>query len=189
MQEVKIKYIDDIKDIITPCYVTSDGDVYQISPDGKTMELRNKNYIKKINKVVVTLRNKKCCKSVARQVIVDSLVYKSFTTENLTVKRLHITHKDGDIYNCHIDNLVHKIFDRSEYNRNYNKEKRNKKPNTKKLKFSDFNSVIEMLKLRAKYKHITNSNSEKFVIDTTGWKADDINYIKRLKLDAGVKIK
>lgn len=186
MQEVKIKYIEDIKDIITPCYVTSDGDVYQISPDGKTMELRNKNYIKKINKVVVTLRNKKCCKSVARQVVVDSLVYKSFTTEKITQKRLRIEHKDGDIYNCRIDNLVHNVFNRTEYNRNYC-QKRRTKINTKKLIFNDFNSVIEMLKLRAKYKHITNS--EKFIIDTTGWAADDINYIKRLKLDAGVKIK
>ena len=186
-EEVKIKYIEDIKDIVTPCYVTSDGDVYQIAPDGKTMELRNKNYIKKINKVVVTLRNKKCCKSVARQVIVDSLVYKSFTTEEITQKRLRIEHKDGDIYNCNIDNLVHNIFDRTQYNRNYSKKRT--KINTKKLIFSDFNSVIDMLKLRTKYKHITNSNSEKFIIDTTGWKADDINYIKRLKLDAGVKIK
>ena len=186
MAEVKIKYIEDIKDVITPCYVTSDGDVYQIAPDGKTMELRNKSYIKKINKVVVTLRKKKGCKSVARQVIVDTLVYKSFSTENITVKRLYITHKDGDIYNCHINNLVRSAtFDRNEYYRNY--RKKNQKPHTKKLIFSDFNSVIEMLKLRDKYKHITNS--ENFIIDTTGWKADDINYIKRLKLDAGVKIK
>lgn len=184
MAEVKIKYIEDIKDIVTPCYVTSDGEVYQIAPDGKTMELRNKNYIKKINKVVVTLRNKKCCKSVARQVIVDSLVYKSFSEEKITMKRLKITHKDGDIYNCHIDNLVHDVFDRAEYNRNYRKKIQKHK---RTIKFSDFNSCIEMLKLRTKYKHITNS--EDFVIDTTGWKADDINYIKRLKLDAGVKIK
>lgn len=186
MAEVKIKYIEDIKDIVTPCYVTSDGDVYQISPDGKTMELRNKNYIKKINKVVVTLRNKKCCKSVARQVIVDSLVYKSFTTEEITQKRLKITHKDGNVYNCNIDNLVHNVFDRTEYYRNYRK-KIQKQKYKKTLKFSDFNSVIEMLKLRTKYKYITNS--EDFVIDTTDWKEDNINYIKKLKLDAGVKIK
>ena len=118
-EEVKIKYIEDIKDVITPCYVTSDGDVYQIAPDGKTMELRNKSYIKKINKVVVTLRNKKGCKSVARQVIVDTLVYKSFSTENITVERLYITHKDGDVYNCNINNLVRSAtFDRNEYYRN-----------------------------------------------------------------------
>lgn len=184
-EEVKIKYIEDIKDVITPCYVTSDGDVYQIAPDGKTMELRNKSYIKKINKVVVTLRNKKCCKSVARQVVVDSLVYKSFTTEQITFKRLKITHKDGDIYNCHIDNLVHKTFDRNEYYRNY--RKKNQKPKIKKLIFSDFNSIIEMLKLRTKFKHITNS--ENFIIDTTGWQEDNINYLKKLKLDAGVEIK
>lgn len=188
MSEVKIKYIEDIKDIVTPCYVTSDGDVYQIAPDGKTMALRNKNYIKKINKVVVTLRNKKGCKSVARQVIVDSLVYKAFSNEEITMKRLQITHKDGNLYNCNIDNLVHNVFDRAEYNRNYrNKIQKQKQIYKKILKFSDFNSCIEMLKLRTKYKHITNS--EDFVIDTTGWKADDINYIKRLKLDAGVKIK
>lgn len=186
MSEVKIKYIEDIKDIVTPCYVTSDGDVYQIAPDGKTMELRNKNYIKKINKVVVTLRNKKCCKSVARQVIVDSLVYKSFATEEIILKRLRIEHKDGDIYNCHIDNLVHKVFDRTEYNYNY-RNKIQKQKYKKTLKFNDFNSCIEMLKLRTKYKHITDL--ENFVIDTTGWKEDNINYLKRLKLDAGVKIK
>ena len=183
-EEVKIKYIEDIKDIVTPCYVTSDGDVYQISPDGKTMELRNKNYIKKINKVVVTLRNKKCCKSVARQVILDSLVYKSFATEKITLKRLKITHKDGDIYNCCVDNLVHNVFDRAEYNRNY-RQKKQKQKYKKTLKFNDFNSCIEMLKLRTKYK----TNSENFVIDTTGWEEDNINYLKRLKLDAGVKIK
>lgn len=183
-EEVKIKYIDDIEGIETPCYVTSDGDVYQITPDGK-MALRNKNYIKKIKKVVITLRNKKGCKSVARQVILDSLVYKSFTTEEISAKKLHIIHKDGDVYNCSIDNLVHHVFDRAEYNRNYCQKRRTKKQN-KKLIFNDFCSVIEMLKLRCKYKHIINEN---FVIDTTGWTADNINYIKRLKLDDGVKIK
>ena len=188
MSEVKIKYIED-KDIITPCYVTSDGEVYQIAPDGKTMELRNKNYIKKINKVVVTLRNKKCCKSVARQVILDSLVYKSFSTEEITMKRLKITHKDGDIYNCHIDNLVHNVFDRAEYQRKY-REKSVKMAEVKKKKtltLTEFSSFLTLFELMEIHKP-TEITPNEVVLDTKYLSPEELNRLKKMKLDERVKI-
>lgn len=112
MTEENIRYITnaDIPNIVEPCYITSEGELWQWSlrqnkMKQKSVFLDRSNNNAKVN-IMLYDTDSKGRTTKAKTVSVATLVYRYFNGIDLRIsKRLDIGHLDNDVMNCRLDNL------------------------------------------------------------------------------------
>lgn len=112
MTEENIRYItnDDIPNVVEPCYITSEGELWQWSIRRNQMMEKSVFYDRSNNTAKVNIMlydtDTKGRTTKAKTVSVATLVYRYFNGIDLRIsKRLDIGHLDRDVMNCRLDNL------------------------------------------------------------------------------------
>lgn len=192
---------EDIPEILTPCYITSDGQVYQWSNRQKAVIHKTPFYDKIHDKMIVNVATSKY-KNGARPINVASYVYRYFSGEENLPKQINIAYRDGDPMNCNIDNL----FIRSE---RYNKNPRFRsvkigdkikkvrvRPDeevvneiglqiiNKRLELSDFDSIMTFFEIQREHRERVLADTH-LTIDTTDWTADQLRKLLKMRARLG----
>lgn len=112
MKEEDIRYItnDDIPNVVEPCYITSEGELWQWSIRRNQMKQKSVFYDRSNNTAKVNIMlydwDTKGRTTKAKTVSVATLVYRYFNGIDLRIsKRLDIGHLDHDVMNCRLENL------------------------------------------------------------------------------------
>ena len=188
---------DDIPNILTPCYITSTGEVYQWSNRQKAVIHKTSFYDKIHDKMKVNVATSQY-KNGARSISVAPYVYRCFSGEENLPKQINIGYRDGDPMNCNIENL----FIRSE---RYNKNPRFKRVRVggkikkvrvgsdeevvneiglqvmnKRLELSDFDSVMTFFDLKREHRERVLADTH-LTIDTTDWTADQLRKLLKMR--------
>lgn len=201
MTEPRIRYItnDDIQDVITPCYITSNGECYQYHKKKKKVVKKTPHYDKqcKSNKIVI---NKHGGKSTT--MLLATTVYKYFSGEKHLPLSLFLRFKDGDITNCNISNLerireytyipeYRERKHREKYSKNREKSAKmseiTKKKKKQTLTLTDFSSFLALFELMKRHKPLVLTPNE-VILDTEYLSPEELNRLKKMKLDERVKI-
>lgn len=194
---------DDIPDIQTPCYITSEGDVYQWSNRKKAVIQKTPFYDRFHDKSVVNvaISNEKY-KNGARTIAVATYVYRCFSGDKNLPKQINLAYRDGDPMNCNIDNL----FIRSE---RFNKNPRVRRVKVggkvkkvrvrpdeevtneiglqvldKRLVLSDFDSVMTFLDMQREHRDRVYADTQ-LTIDTTDWTAPQLRKLLKIRARLG----
>jgi hypothetical protein len=126
-------------------------------------------------------------------------VYKYFSNEKHLPLSLFLRHKDGDIYNCDISNLerIREYTHIPEYRErkhrekySKNREKSAKMAEIKKkqtLTLTEFSSFLAIFELMKRYKP-TEITPNEVILDTKYLSPEELNRLKKMKLDERVKI-
>ena len=186
---------DDIPDIQTPCYITSEGDVYQWSNRKKAVIQKTVFYDRFHDKSVVNVAtsNEKY-KNGARTIAVATYVYRCFSGEENLPKQINIGYRDGDPMNCNITNLYIRDVRYNKnprFRRNADGKKVRVNPDEvtneiglqvldKKLVLSDFDSVMTFLDMQREHRDHVYADTQ-LTIDTTDWTADDLRKLLKLR--------
>jgi hypothetical protein len=196
MTEERIRHLthDDYPDILLPCYITSTGEVWQYSKKYKKVVQRKPMHDRIHDKAVVNLANDKTtAKYDVRPVPLATAVYRYFSGDTNIGHQLNLDYRDGDVMNCHIDNLFQRAERYNRHPRNGYKPTRRKADHEeklditdiyglqyypKKLELSDFDSV--MLFFDMKKAHPTATET-KLTIDTTDWTAEELRKLLTMK--------
>lgn len=198
MTEPRIRYItdEDILGVVTPCYITSNGECYQYHKKKKKVVKKTPHYDKqcKANKIVI---NKHGGKSTT--MLLATTVYKYFSGEKHLPLSLFLRFKDGDITNCNINNLerIREYTYIPEYRERKHREKYSKNreksakmaENAKKqtLTLTDFCSFLALFDLMKAHKPIELTPNE-VILDTKYLSPEELNRLKKMKLDERIKI-
>lgn len=182
---------DDYPDILLPCYITSTGEVWQYSKKYKKVVQRKPMYDSIHDKAVVNLANDRTiAKYDVRPIPLATAVYRYFSGDTNIGHQLNLDYRDGDVMNCHIDNL----FKRA---KRYNKHPRSIKGQAdhdgeklditdiygvqyypKRLVLSDYDSVMVFFEMKKSYPTATET---KLTIDTTDWTAEQLRKLLKMK--------
>lgn len=215
MTEENIRYItnDDIPNVVEPCYITSDGELYQWSIRRNQMMEKAVFYDRSNNTAKVNImlydRDTKGRTTKAKTVSVASLVYRYFNGIGFGKKRLDIGHHDHDVMNCHLDNLylidIKNISNpRGSYQKNVKDEEGGSEgveseesvelestPHSRiyGLQNCPLSLVLSdidsvMTFLEMKKAH-PNAVETKLTIDTTDWTADDLRKLLKIRARLG----
>lgn len=190
MKEEERRYLthEDYPDILLPCYITSTGEVWQYSKKYKKVVQRKPMYDSIHDKAVVNLANDRTlAKYDVRPIPLATVVYRHFSGDTNIGQQLNLDYRDGDVMNCHIDNL----FKRA---KRYNKHPRSIKGQAdhdpditdiygvqyypKRLVLSDYDSVMVFFDM--KKAHPTAAET-KLTIDTTDWSAEQLRKLLAMR--------
>lgn len=185
---------EDIPDLDTPCYVTDKGEVYQFSRRENRIVQRTMYLDKRTNYLRVSISLKKGSKNNTTSLCLAPIVYRCFSGEENLPKKMHLNHRDNNPANCCIDNLYrtdkinrNKVFKKRQLTTCKQLRKLGIQPCDEKLTLSDLNSIICFLSM--KKEHSRNYLAKTYlVIDTNGWSENDLNRLKKMKLDDEVEI-
>lgn len=189
---------DDIPNILTPCYITSTGELWQWS-------VRKKDVIKKsvfhdkihdkavVNVAVSTMKNG------SRLIPVATYVYRCFSGDENPPKQINIGYRDGDPMNCDISNLFIRT-DRYNKNPRFRRTADGKKVRVrsdedvvneiglqivnKRLVLSDFDSVMTFLDMRREHRERVLADTI-LTIDTTDWDAEQLRKLLKMRARLG----
>lgn len=197
MSEVKIKYLteEDVADIVQPCYITSDGECYQYNKKLNKIVKKALYYDKQCNsnKIVINKHGGKCT-----TVILASTVYRFFSPEKNLPKNLSFGYKDGNPQNCCIDNLIRERQKRKSSKRQPYKKRKikqnavnlaeiTKKKKKETLTLTEFSSFLAIFDLMKRHKPLELTPNE-VIFDTKYLSPEELNRLKKMKLDERVKI-
>ena len=188
---------EDLPEILTPCYITSTGEIWQWSNRQKAIVRKSAIHDKIHDKMIVNVATSKY-KNGSRPINVASYVYRYFSGEENLPKQINIGYRDGDPMNCNIDNL----FIRSE---RYHKNPRFRRMNIggkikkvrvrsdedvvneiglqvmdRRLVLSDFDSVMTFFDVKREHRERVLADTH-LTIDTTDWTADDLRKLLKLR--------
>lgn len=188
-----IRYItqDDIPHLITPCYITSTGEVWQYSNKTKSMRKRKVRYDEKFKIAKTTLCLDKSAKHCSTSINLATTVYRYFSDDDNIAGKIYINYKDGDPCNCSIDNL----YRTSEYVREPQLGRTINRKDIlygeygvqcyeKRLLLSDYSSVMCFLQLKAKYEKTPNIANTKLCIDIANWSENEVKNLEKLPKNA-----
>ena len=199
-EEERIRHLthDDIPNLLTPCYITSTGELWQWSNRKQDLIKKSVFYDKIHDKAVVNVAVS-TIKNGARTIPVATYVYRCFSGEENLPKQTNLGYKDGDPMNCNITNL----FIRSErYNKNprFRRNKDGKKVRVKpdeevvneiglqivnkRLVLSDFDSVMTFFDLKREHRDHVLADTI-LTIDTTDWTADELRKLLKMRARLG----
>lgn len=201
MSEVKIKHItnEDIQGVITPCYITSQGECYQYNKHKKKVVKKTPYFDKQTKNIKITI-NKHGGKSTT--MTLSTSVYKYFSNEKHLPLSLFLRHKDGDITNCDINNLerIREYTHIPEYSERKHREKYSKnreksdkmaeitkKKKKQTLTLTEFSSFLALFWLMKRHKP-TEITPNEVILDTKYLSPEELNRLKKMKLDERVKI-
>lgn len=194
MTETKIRHItnDDIQGVITPCYITSQGEVYQYHRKLKAVVQKTNTWSGIHQHIRVSIGLDSTRKNCTTSIALPSTVYRLFSGEENLPKNLFIGYKDGNPLNCSIDNLmrVSKTEKKRPYRNLKNKQKSAKMAeNAKKqtLTLTDFSSFLALFDLMKRHKPLELTPNE-VILDTEYLSPEELNRLKKMKLDERVKI-
>ena len=197
MTELKIKHItnDDIQGVVTPCYITSQGECYQYNKKLNKIVKKALYYDKQCNsnKIVINKQGGKCT-----TMILATTVYRYFSGETNLPKNISIGYKDSNPQNCAIDNLIRvpqkrKTSKRQPYKKRKIKQNAvnlaeiTKKKKKETLTLTDFSSFLSIFSLMKRHKPLELTPNE-VMIDTKYLSPEELNRLKKIKLDERVKI-
>ena len=197
MTELKIKHItnDDIQGVVTPCYITSQGECYQFNKKLNKIVKKALYYDKQCNsnKIVINKQGGKCT-----TMILATTVYRYFSGETNLPKNISIGHKDGNQLNCCIDNLIRERQKRKSSKRLPYKKRKieqksvnlaeiTKKKKKDSLTLTEFSSFLALFSLMQRYKPLEITPNE-VILDTKYLSPEELNRLKKMKLDERVKI-
>ena len=192
---------EDIPNIQTPCYITSDGQVYQWSNRKKAVIQKTPFYDRFHDKSIVNVALT-TLKNGSRTIAVATYVYRYFSGDEKIPKQLNLAYRDGDPMNCNIDNL----FIRSERFHKNPRVRRVRvggkvkkvrvKPDEevvneiglqvldKKLVLSDFDSVMTFLDMQREHRDHVYADTQ-LTIDTTDWTAEQLRKLLKMRVRLG----
>lgn len=194
----RIKHItnEDIQGVITPCYITSQGECYQYNKKKKKVVKKTHYYDKQCKSIKICI-NKHGGKSTT--MMLATTVYKYFSGEKHLPLSLFLKYKDGDITNCSISNLERireythiPEYRERKYREKYskNREKSVKMAEIKKkqtLTLTEFSSFLALFDLMKRHKPLELTPNE-VILDTKYLSPEELNRLKKMKLDERVKI-
>lgn len=188
---------EDLPEILTPCYITSTGEIWQWSNRQKAIVRKSAIHDKIHDKMIVNVATSKY-KNGSRPINVASYVYRYFSGEENLPKQINIGYRDGDPMNCNIDNL----FIRSE---RYHKNPRFRRMNIggkikkvrvrsdedvvneiglqvmdRRLVLSDFDSVMTFFDVKREHRERVLADTH-LTIDTTDWTAEQLRKLLKMK--------
>lgn len=188
---------EDIPNILTPCYITSTGELWQWSNRKKAVIQKTPSYDRFHDKMTVNIATSKY-KNGSRPINVASYVYRYFSGEENLPKQINIAYRDGDPMNCNIENL----FIRSERFHKKPRVRRVKvggkvkkvrvKPDEevtneiglqvldRRLMLSDFDSVMTFLDMQRKHSERVLADTQ-LTIDTTDWTAPQLRKLLKMR--------
>lgn len=201
MSEIKIKYLteEDIAGIVQPCYITSKGECYQYNKKTKKVVKKTHYYDKQCKAIKICI-NKHGGKSTT--MMLATSVYKYFSNEKHLPLSLFLRHKDGDITNCDINNLerIREYTHIPEYSERKHREKYSKnreksdkmaeitkKKKKQTLTLTEFSSFLALFWLMKRHKP-TEITPNEVILDTKYLSPEELNRLKKMKLDERVKI-
>ena len=189
---------DDLPEILTPCYITSTGELYQWSNRKKAIVKKSAIHDRIHDKMIVNIATSKY-KNGSRPINVASYVYRYFSGEENLPKQINIGYRDGDPMNCNIDNLFIRT-DRYNKNPRFRRNKDGKKVRVrsdedivneiglqvldKKLVLSDFDSVMTFLDIQREHRDHVLADTI-LTIDTTDWTAEQLRKLLKMRARLG----
>ena len=186
---------EDIPHIITPCYITPNGEVWQWSNKKKAVIKKAVFYDKIHDKAVTNVMVSPDSTARSKTISIGRYVYKSFSGEKVFGNNLMLGYRDGNVMNCHIDNLYIREV---RYNKNprYRSIDGGKKVRVitdedmvnkygfqiydKSLVLSDFDSVMTYLDLKRDHENTVLAKTTLTII-TTDWTADELRKLLKMK--------
>lgn len=188
----------DIPNLLTPCYLTSTGELWQWSNRKKSVIQKSVFYDKIHDKAVVNVAIS-TIKNGARTIPVATYVYRYFSGEENLPKQTNLGYKDGDPMNCNIDNLYirdERYNKKPRFRRTATGKKVRVKPEEditnkfglqiidKSLVLSDFDSVMTFLDMKREHSKKVLSET-KLTIDTTDWTAEQLRKLLKMRARLG----
>ena len=189
---------EDIPEILTPCYITSTGELWQWSNRQKAIIKKSAIHDRIHDKMIVNVATAKY-KNGSRPINVASYVYRYFSGEENLPKQINIGYRDGDPMNCNIDNLFIRT-DRYNKNPRFRRNKDGKKVRVrsdedivneiglqvldKKLVLSDFDSVMTFLDIQREHRDHVLADTI-LTIDTTDWTAEQLRKLLKMRARLG----
>lgn len=195
MKEEDIRYITDadIPNIVSPCYITSSGELYQWSVRQNEIKKKKIFYDKTHDKAKTNIMvYGDDGKLKSKPVSVASIVYRYFNGVDLDMKKqLDIGHHDNDVMNCSLENIYlrdiryhknprslasyHKAteFDSTPHNGIFGLQYGDMT-----LVLSDFDSVMTFLEMKG---HHRDAAVTKLTIDTTNWTTEQLRKLLKNK--------
>lgn len=197
MTEPRIRHItnEDIQGVITPCYITSNGECYQYHKKKKKVVKKTPHYDKQCKSIKIVI-NKHGGKSTT--MTLATTVYRYFSGQKHLPLSLFLRFKDGDITNCNINNIerirethipeYRERKHREKYSKNREKSAKmaeNAKKQT--LTLTDFSSFLALFELMKRHKPSEITPNE-VILYTEYLSPEELNRLKKMKLDERVKI-
>ena len=192
---------DDIPNLLTPCYITSTGELYQWSNRKQDLIKKTVFYDKTHDKAVVNVAVT-TIKNGSRSLSVATYVYRYFSGEENLPKQTNLGYKDGDPMNCNIDNLYIRT-DRYNKNPRFRRTATGRKVRVKpedevtnkfglqivnkRLVLEDFDSVMLFLDMRREHRERVLADTQ-LTIDTTDWTAEQLRKLLKMRARLGDSI-
>lgn len=186
---------EDIPNLDTPCYITDKGEIYQISRRDKRIVQRSMHTDIRYNYLRVSLSLKKGCGKNTTSLCVAPIVYRCFSGEENLPMKIHLNYYDGNPRNCSISNLYrtekfneeNKVLHKRKYTTCKQLRKLGIQPCDETLTLSDLDSIKCFLSMKKEHSrnYLAKTN---LIIDTNGWSENDLNRLKKMKLDDEVEI-